>query len=141
MKRIETPFYLWVWNDKSTVRSNREDFVLRTYDKLMQTRIGACQQLKDRGYAEEFQTSVCMTVLNSYYDFQKPSYHTPKNQKHLQNAERAFKRFWDKFGDVFKDCTNQMIADVAQSARENACKNGMLMERESLKAFVKRFDT
>ena len=140
MKCIETPFYLWVWNDNSTVRSNREDFVLRTYNKLMQTRIGACQQLKDRGYDEEFKTSVCMTVLNSYYDFQKPSYHVAKNEKHLRNAEKAFKGFWNKYNKVFKDCTNQMIADVAQSARANACKNGMLMERESLKAFVKRFE-
>lgn len=140
LKCIETPFYLWVWNDNSTVRSNREDFVLRTYGELMRTRIGACQQLKDRGYVEEFKTSVCMTVLNSYYDFQKTSYHVAKNQKHLRNAEKAFKGFWDLYGNVFKDCTNQMIAEVAVSARANACKNGMLMEQESLKAFVRRFE-
>ena len=140
MKCIETPFYLWVWNNNSTVRSNRDDFVLRTYDKLMQTRIGACEQLKSRGYDKEFKTSVCMTVLNSYYDFQKPSYHVAKNQKHLRSAENAFKGFWDKFGEVFKNCTNQQISDIAQAARANACKNGMLMEQESLKAFVKRFE-
>ena len=136
-KCIETPFYLWRWNDNSTVRSNREDFVLRTYDKLMQTRIGACQQLKERGYDKEFRTSVCMTVLNSYYDFQKPSYHADKNKEHLKKAEKEFKRFWVKFGKVFLDCTNQEIAEIAQVARANACKNGMLMERQDLRSWLK----
>lgn len=137
-KCIETPFYLWRWNDNSVVRSNHEDFTLRTYEHVMQTRIGACQQLKDRGYEEDFKTAVCMTILNSYYDFQKPSYHLPKNEKHLRKAESAFKEFYKKFGSVFRDCTNKYISEVAQAARANACKNGMLMEREDLKSFLKR---
>lgn len=139
-KNIETPFYLWRWNDNSTVRSNKEDFVLRTYEHVMQTRMGALVQLKQRGYEKEFKTSVIMTVLNSYYDFQKPSYRIAKNQRHLKTAEKAFKQFWDKYKKVFYDATNQEIAEIAVSARENAAKNGMLMEMEDLKTFIKRFD-
>ena len=137
MKRIDTPFYLWRWNDASTVRSDREDFVLRTYDQLMMCRIGACQQLKDRGFTDEFRTSVCLTVLNSYYDFQKTSYHIDKNKEHLRKAEKAFKRFWTKFGKVFLDCTNQQIAEIATKARENAYNNGMLMERQDIRSWLK----
>lgn len=138
-KTIETPFYLWRWNDNSTVRSNREDFVLRTYEQVIQTRIGAVEQLKQRGYEKEYKTSIIMTVLNSYYDFQKPSYTVAKNQRHLKVAEKAFKQFWDKYKKAFYDATNLEIAEIAKVARDNATKNGMLMEQESLKAFVKRF--
>ena len=137
MKCIETPFYLWRWNDASTVRSNREDFVLRTYENVMQTRIGACAQLQERGYADELKMCVCMTVLNSYYDFQKPSYHTDKNKEHLRKAEKAFKQFWKKYGKIFLNCTNMEIAEIAQTARANACKNGMLMERQDLRSWLK----
>ncbi len=137
LKGIETPFYLWRWNDNSTVRKDREDFVLRTYDKLMQTRMGACQSLKDRRYEKEYKTAVCMTVLNSYYDFQKPSYYTAKNEKYLKDAEKAFKKFWNKFGKTFYDCTNGEISEIAQAARANACKNGMLMERQDIKTWLK----
>lgn len=140
-KWIDTPFYLWRWNDNSTVRSDREDFVLKTYENVMQTRIGLCKQLKERGYEEEFRTSVCMTVLNSYYDFQKTSYHVAKNAKHLRKAEKAFKRFSDLYGAVFNDCTNGEIAEIANTARATAYKNGMLMERETLKEFIKRIQT
>lgn len=140
LKCIETPFYLWRWNDASTVRSNREDFVLKTYDQLMLCRSGACRQLRKRGYEKEYKTSVCMTVMNSYYDFQKPSYHAPKNRENLEKAEKAFKGFWTRFGKVFKDCTNQEIAEISAAARDNAMKNGMLMEREDLKSFIRRFE-
>ena len=140
IKGIETPFYLWRWNDNSTVRSDREDFVLRTYDKLMQTRIGACNQLKDRGMDDEYKVSVCMTVLNSYYDFQKPSYHIPKNDANLRKAEIAFKVFWKLFSKDFKNCTNEMVSQIAQSARKTACENGMLMERQDIKTWLKHIE-
>jgi len=80
---------------------------------------------------------VVMTVLNSYYDFQKPRYHMAKNEKHLRKAEKAFRAFWMKYKSVFYDQTNQYIAEVAQTARANAVKNGMLMERQDLKSFLK----
>ena len=70
VKKISTPFYLWCWNGESTVRKNSEDYTLRTYDHVMKARIGIANQLRDRGYEEDYRDSVGMTVLNSYYDFQ-----------------------------------------------------------------------
>lgn len=140
LKCIETPFYLWRWNDASTVRSNRVDFVLKTYDQLMLCRSGACRQLRKRGYEKEYKTSVCMTVMNSYYDFQKPSYHTAKNEKHLKVAEKAFKGFWDRFGKEFNNCTNAMVAEVGEAARANARKNGFLFERQDLRSWLKHIE-
>lgn len=140
IKKITTPIYLWRWNDNSVVRSNREDFVLRTYSDVMLTRAGICRQLHKRGYEDEYITSVCMTVLNSYYDFQKTRYHMAKNEKHLRNAEKAFKAYWLEFKKVFNDCTNQKISEVACVARENAIKNGMLFEQQDLKSFLKHIE-
>lgn len=140
VKYVETPLYLWCWNDNSTVRRDKTDFVLRTYDDVILTRIGLCNELKRRGYDAEFKTSVCMTVLNSYYDFQKPAWHEAKNEKHLRKAEKAFKRFAKEFGPVFNDLTNGHIADVALKARETAYRHGMLMERETLTEFIRRIE-
>lgn len=140
IKNIGTPLYLWRWNDNSVVRSNRQDFVLRTYPDVMLTRTGLCEQLKQRGYEEDFKTSVAMTVLNSYYDFQKTSYLAEKNRKYAQVAEKKFKEFWSKYGKVFQDCTNQQIAEIARVARENAYKNGMLYEQVSLKTWLRHIE-
>lgn len=140
IKNINTPIYLWRWNDNSVVRSNRQDFVLRTYPDVMLTRTGLCDELKRRGYDEDYKTAVCMTVMNSYYDFQKTSYLTEKNRKHAAVAEKAFKGFWVKFRKAFLDCTNQQIAEIARVARENAYKNGMLYEQVALKTWLQHID-
>lgn len=136
VKMLSTPIYMWCWNNQSVVRKDRKDFVLRTYPDVMLTRDGLCEQLKKRGYLEDYQTSVCMTVLNSYYDFQKPAYHEAGNEKYLRTARKAFRGFWMKYRDVFNDCTNQRVAEVAVIARNNAMKNGMLFERQDLKTFL-----
>ena len=136
VKVIDTPFYLWRWNDNSTVRREKEDFVLRTYQQLMQTRLGATEQLKKRGYEEEFRTTVGMTVLNSYYDFQKTSYCISKNAKYRMTAEKAFHTFWKAYKSVFNDLTNAEVSAIAVAARDNAVKNGMLFEQESLRNFL-----
>lgn len=140
IKTISTPLYIWRWNDNSVVRSNRKDFVLRTYDDVIKTRIGLCSQLKERGYNEDFETAVCMTVMNSYYDFQKSSYQEARNDKHRRNAEKAFKRFWNIYKKVFTDCTNKKIADVARLARENAFKNGFLFESQDLRGWLRHIE-
>lgn len=136
IKKVETPYYLWCWNDNSVVRIDKEDFVLRTYANLIQARIGLCRQLKQRGYTEEYEIAVAMTVLNSYYDFQKTSYWTAKNDKHRKAAEKEFRKFWMEFKKTFYDQTNIKIAEIAKAARANACQNGMLMEKEDLKSFL-----
>ena len=140
VKKITTPFYLWCWNDNSTVRRNKEDYVLRTYDHVMNVRTATCRELKRRGYDKQFELAVGMTVLNSYYDFQKTSYHVAKNQRYLRMAEKAFKAYWDEFKKVFYNLTNMQIADVAKVARANAVNNGMLMEQTDLKSFLKHIE-
>lgn len=137
-KQIETPFYLWRWNDQSVVRSNRENFVMRTYDSVILSRILLCDELKKRGFTKELRTAVAMTFLNSYYDFQKPAWCLPKNKPIVQKAEKEFRKYYVLYKDIFYDMTNQDIADVAKASRNTAIQNGMLMEQESLKAFLKR---
>lgn len=141
IKKIDTPFYLWCWNNNSVVRSNKEDFVLKTYPRLIQTRTGLSRQLKERGYQEEYETAVCLTVLNSYYDHQKSSYLQAKNYRYRQISEKAFKEYWDEFKKTFYDQTNAKISELAKAARETACQNGLLMENETLKEFLKRIDS
>lgn len=140
-KNVSSPFYLWRWNDNSTVRKDKDDFVLRTYKDVMLTRIGVCRQLKARGYMEDYESAVGITVLNSYYDFQKTSYHLAKNQKHLRVAEKAFQGFWLEFKPTFLDLTNKKIGEMAVAARANAYMNGMLLEREDLRTFLRHIES
>ena len=140
VKNIDTPIYIWRWNNDSVVRKDKKDFVLRTYSHVMQTRDGISSELKRRGYEKEYVTSVMMTVLNSYYDFQKPSYNTPENAKYLKAAEKQFRAYYMKYKKTFDDCTYAQVAEMARSARETAVANGMLMERTDLRTFLRHIE-
>lgn len=137
---VGTPFYLWCWNPNSVVRTDKEDFTLKTYTQLMDTRTALCRELKRRGYEDEYVQAVVMTILNSYYDFQKPRYWMAQNTKYLKAAEKAFRRYYMEFKKVFLNQTNKKVAETAKVARETAVMNGMLMEREDLKRFLKRIE-
>ena len=140
VQQVKTPIYMWRWNDDSVVRKNRKNFVLKTYPEVIKVRIGICDELKRRGYEEDYETAVCMTVLNSYYDFQKTAYTDPSMQKYFRIAAKAFKGFWVKHGKVINDCTNQRVAEIARVARENAYKNGLLLEQTDLKTWLRYID-
>ena len=140
LKKIANPIYIWRWNRNSVVRNDKEDFVLKTYAHVMDARFEICKQHKERGMDEFLKASVCMTVLNSYYDFQKTRYHMAKNQRYLKDAEKAFRRFWMEHKGTFNDLTNVYIAEVAVTARANGVKNGMLMEQQSLKEFLRHIE-
>lgn len=140
VKKITTPFYLWCWNDNSTVRRNKEDFVLKTYDHVMRVRAATCNELKRRGYEKEYELAVGMTVLNSYYDFQKTSYRAAKNQRYMRMAEKEFKAYWEEFKKTFYGLTNMQISDIAKVARANAVNNGMMMEQDDLRTFLKQIE-
>lgn len=139
-KTITTPFYLWRWNDNSVVRSRREDFVLDTYNDCIRGRELICAGLKERGYEEDFEIAVVMTVANTYYDFQKARYHLPQNEKRKRNGEKAFKRFLTKYEKVLNNCSNKMVGEIIRAARENAYQNGMLIERMDLRSWLRHID-
>lgn len=140
IKPVNAATYLWRWNDNSTVRHHKGNFVLKTYEEMIQVRTGICRQLKQRGYEDDFKTAVAMTVVNSFYDFNKPDYGKEKYREYALRAERAFKAFWDEYKGVFMEFDNSDIAKFARVSRENAYKNGFLYERFGLQAWLKHIE-
>jgi glycosyltransferase involved in cell wall biosynthesis len=136
-KYIETPFYLWVWREGSTVRKDRETLVLRKYDQVMLMRTRICEQLAARGVKEEYMDSVCKTIADSYYDFNEPVFIKAGHEKLMQAAEREFKKFYRQFSRDFMSCDSDRIAKALMEGRLMAYDNGMKMERIDFKSWLK----
>ena len=137
VKYVETPLYLWCWNKDSTVRKDREDFILKTYDQVMLMRTKICEQLEERGFIDEFFDSVCQTVLDSYYDFMEPSFTKPSNKPLVAKAQKEFKRFYRKFSKSFMECDSDRIGRQMMQARLRAYNAGLRMETTDLKSWLK----
>lgn len=136
-KQIETPFYLWKWNDASVVRTNFKCFVMRTYDHLMKCRTAICNELRRRGIEQGYMDAVAKTICDSYYDFCKPEYIAEENKEICYKAKQEFKKFYNQFHQDFAKCTLKRISEILIISRANALNNGFLIEKWTLKDFLK----
>lgn len=130
--------YLWKWNDDSVVRKDRELYIYKTYDHLMKCRSAICKELWDRGYIDKYFPSIIKTVVDSYYDFQKPEALKPENKELIKKAEKAFADFYKEFGKDYKECNINDIAQMMYICRSTAFANGLRVEQETLSEFLTR---
>lgn len=137
VKYIETPIYLWAWNENSTVRFGREDICLRKYDQIVLMRTKACRDLKANGYEEEYQKSICGSMADCYCDFQEPLFTKPGNKPLVQKAEKEFKKFYREFSHDYMKCDSEMIGKALIAARMRSYENGYRVEQLSFKDWLK----
>lgn len=137
-KYIETPIYLWAWNENSTVRTGRENICLRKYDQIMLMRTIACNDLKQRGYDEEYKKSVCATMADCYCDFQEPLFIKPESKPLREKAEKEFKKFYHEFSHDYMQCDSEMIGKALIEARMRSYEiGGYRVEQMSFKDWLK----
>lgn len=136
-KEIETPFYLWCWNENSVVRKDGKDLCLKTYDHVMKQRMAIAEELEKRGFVNEYIDCVIKTFLDAYYDFQEPAFVNPENETLMRCAEKAFKKFYRKFGQTWREAAVNRKAEIAMLCRANSYQKGMLMERITLNDWLK----
>ena len=139
MTKIETPMYLWAWNDESVVRKSKsDDYVLDTYDHLMKQRIALTDAFIERERADDVLLTVIKTVCDSYYDFQQHTWNLPKNKARVERAERWFCAYFKRFAKYYAEAKVQQIAQVSAMSRARVLKNGtMFMETQTIGDWLK----
>ena len=136
-ENIENPFYVWRWRDDSVVRKEPGTiFLMKTYGDLLATRDAVCEELKDRGFISEYFDAVAKTIVDAYYEFQKPQYLDPKNAKEVHRAEHKVKKFYEKYKKDYNECGIDRIAEIMHISRTNAHARGLRIEQLSLHEWV-----
>ena len=130
--------YLWKYRDDSVVRSDRNAFIFRTYTNLMDCRKAICRNLFKRERFPEYFQAISKTVIDSYYDFQRPDALKPENKEIVEEAEKAFAGFYKEFSEDYKNVNINDLAQMMYICRVNAYANGMRVEQETLSQFLTR---
>lgn len=130
--------YLWKYRDESIVRVDRDAYVFKTYDHLMNVRRAICRELERRERYAEFYQAISKTFIDSYYDFQRPDCLKPENKEIIEKAEKAFAEFFAEFRGEYQNVNIKDTAQMMYLCRMNAYMNGMLVERETLQEFINR---
>lgn len=127
IKEIPTPYWLWCFNPHSVGRSYGDDFVLHTYDHLIRKSSALIQEYLRRGMRENAVTVACKTMVDAYYDMQNAVW--KKQKEWWQRDEEWICGFFKRYGLLYAEGGVQLIALIAQAARENRVKTGeFLME-------------
>lgn len=132
---INSPFYLWRWNKNSTVRKEMDNFLLRTYCELLDSRGALLEQLKKRKMDDAYLKCVAKCVLDIYYDFNTNVF-IGADVDLKKKAMLRIRRFWTQYKEDFKKCDGQTIQTTSALCRVNALKKGMSMETVSIREFL-----
>ena len=135
---MQPAVYLWKYRDDSIVRKDRDAYVFKTYDHLMKVRGAICRELERRERFPEFYQAISKTMIDSYYDFQRPDCFKPENKEIVKEAEKAFAGFFKEFREEYKNVGVNDVAQMMYICRVNAYVNGMKIERETLQEFLNR---
>ena len=135
-RETQVATYLWKYRDESVCRRDSHNFVYKTYKDLMKTRNAISESLDRRGLITELHQTVAKTVLDSYYDFQKPEALKPENADMMNRAKKAFKKYYMRWKDIYKEVGIPDIASIMSMCRQGAVNNGMRIEQQSLHEFL-----
>lgn len=132
---IDQPFYLWCWNVNSVVRKDRGNFLLKTYTNLLDAREAYLDEIKRRGYEDEYKIGTVKCWLDIYYDFNTKVFIGAEVEP-KKTAMLRIRKFWNKYKDVFMKADGAVLQTVSVSSRNNALKKGMSMESVSMREFI-----
>ena len=137
--KINTPVYLWAWNDNSVVRKDRsDDYILQTYDHLIRQRIALTDAFAERNLPDETMLTVIKTVCDCYYDAQQHTWRLPKNKSKVERAERWFAAYLKRFAHIYAKANVKQVGQVAAMSRTRVVAQGtMLMETETIGDWLK----
>lgn len=136
-KYIETPIYLWAWNESSTVRKDRENICIRKYDQIILMRALTLRMLKAHGLIDKYKEGICSGIADCYCDFQEPLFTKPGNRPLVEKAEKEFKKFYREFSHDFMQCDSELIGKALLEARMRAFENGYRVEQIDYKSWLK----
>lgn len=135
-RETQVATYLWKFREDSVCRRESENFVFKTYKDLMKTRNAICESLEQRLLIDDLHRTVCKTILDSYYDFQKTEALKPENKELMAKAKKSFKKFYMRWKDIYKEVGIQDLANLMNLCRQCALNNGMRIEQQSLHEFI-----
>lgn len=135
-QNISTPFYLWKWNPGSVMRKGGVGTaLLDTYPELMESRLCFFEGIKRIDPKADISKQVAKSVMDAYYDFNKPEFADGEPGK-VKAAARAFRKFYTTYRVEYLSNSAKDLGECAFVARQGAYKNGMVMERMTLQQFL-----
>lgn len=127
VKYCTNPFYLWKWRDSSVCRHD-EQFILKTYDKLLDSSTALVNELLRRGRYDEASFCAVSMIYSSYFTLNKAEWLNQDNKKYRDLTERRFKKYYFDFKDLLFTMSEMERNNIIIMIKNKMFTEGLIME-------------
>lgn len=128
VKYCSTPFYLWKWRDDSVCRHDNQ-FILKTYDHLIDSNTALVREFVDRGMIDEAQFFTVSMVYSSYFTLNKDKWLNQDNKVYREKVERRFKEYYNEFKYLYEGIPVQIKNKIIMGIKNKMFAEGLILEK------------
>jgi glycosyltransferase involved in cell wall biosynthesis len=139
VKYCQTPFYLWRWRDDSVCRSGG-DFVLRTYDHLLDSNTALVNEFIRRNMYKEAQFYAVGMIYNAYFTLNKDEWLTNDTYEHRLKVEKRFQKFYNDFKYLYDSISLQEKNQIIMMLKTKMFAEGLMLESITFDEWIKKIE-
>lgn len=137
VKYIDNPFYLWRWNSNSVCRNRIQDYMIVTYNNLIDSNDALIDELRRRGFNDQADSYVCSRILETYYTLNKAEWLDPQYADYRQKTEKRLYEFLAKHVDAWNRQSLESKMNMSNQLRARIIEKGMGMESFTFDSWIK----
>lgn len=116
--QINTPFYLWKWNEKSITRS-KENWLLETYGYFTYSAFCITEELLLRGKTKQAIKAATSFTYLTYFLNNTKNWLDKKNEEYTNNALKNFATYYKKYSSLISLNNSQELQQTIAKLRNN----------------------
>ena len=133
---IQTPFYMWCWNNNSVSRSDKY-YVVKTYNHLIKSAYKLSDELLKRDKLVDSMTMFSVNIFQTFYIMTGKFSEIPELEPVIDNLKPLAKDFYDKFSELFERIDEKDLFNIQERTRKAAMEQGWYKETITFKDWIK----
>jgi hypothetical protein len=113
---IPVTSYVWRYSDESITRRNNAAYTFDSIPTYVKANALALENLEERGGIDlRYKTAQFMTYM--YFSLHRPEWAVPETEAYLTAVSSAVENFYARFGRYYRDCSNDILAEIYAEER------------------------
>jgi len=127
IKYSPNSFYLWKWRDSSVCRHDPK-YILKTYNKMLDSSSALVQELMKRGKGNEAEELVTAMIYDAYFTMNKKEWINQENKEYRDSTEKRFKKYYNDFNYIYNMIDENKKNQIIMIIKNRMFSEGLVME-------------
>ena len=133
---INTPYYMWCWNDNSVSRSDKY-YVIKTYHHLIKSAYKLSEELLKRDRSVDSLSMFAVNLFQTYYITTGKFTEIPELKETIDNLKPLVKDFYDRFANLLNQANDVDMLNIRLNCQKTAIEQGWYKETITFNDWIK----